>query len=234
MHYREHPLNIDIDRLGKCYFDIRSKLDFKTDDKSLIDFNAICVNRIPDDENSITGGNVRGLYWTMPDTTNHEEQRLEKVPEHLYTEICPEFKDTYVEEVYNIINKRFKIGRVRFLMKPPRTCLSWHRDPEMRLHIPIITNQGCKMVIEDQAFHMPANGSAYLTDNTKYHNFFNGSEIERVHLVATVLGQGLDEMHLDDSWRDEEKWNIEQMEEEKSVSQLLQEGFEKEQNDYNN
>ena len=160
MHYREHPLNIDIDRLGKCYFDIRSKLDFKTDDKSLIDFNAICVNRIPDDENSITGGNVRGLYWTMPDTTNHEEQRLEKVPEHLYTEICPEFKDTYVEEVYNIINKRFKIGRVRFLMKPPRTCLSWHRDPEMRLHIPIITNQGCKMVIEDQAFHMPANGSA--------------------------------------------------------------------------
>ena len=81
---------------------------------------------------------------------------------------------------------------------------------------------------------MPSNGSAYLTDNTKYHNFFNGSEIERVHLVATVLGSGLDEMHLDDSWRDEEKWNIEQMEKEKSVSQLLQEGFEKEQNDYNN
>ena len=230
-YYREHPLNIDIDRLGKCYFDVKSKLSFKTDDKSLIDFNAICVNRIPDDENSITGGNVRGLYWTMPDTTNHEEQRLKKVPEHLYTEICPEFKDTYVEEVYNMINKRFKIGRVRFLMKPPRTCLSWHRDPEMRLHIPIITNQGCIMVIENEAFHMPANGSAYLTDNTKYHNFFNGSEIERVHLVATVFGSGLDEMHLDDSWRDEEKWNIEQMKEEKSVSQLLQEGFEEEQND---
>jgi len=206
MHYREHPLNIDIDRLGKCYFDIKSKLDFKSDDKSLIDFNAICVNRIPDDENSVTGGNVRGLYWTMPDTTNHEEQRLEKIQESLYTEICPEFKGTYVEEVYNLINKRFKIGRVRFLMKPPRTCLSWHRDPEMRLHIPIITNQGCKMVIEDEAFHMPANGSAYLTDNTKYHNFFNGSEIERVHLVATVLGNITDE-----SWKDEVAYEIEHM-----------------------
>ena len=54
-HYREHPLNIDIDRLGKCYFDVKSKLGLKTDDKTLIDFNAICVNRIPDDENSITG-----------------------------------------------------------------------------------------------------------------------------------------------------------------------------------
>ena len=59
MYYREHPLNINIDRLGKCYFDIKSKLDFKSDDKSLIDFNAICVNRIPDDEKSITGGNVK-------------------------------------------------------------------------------------------------------------------------------------------------------------------------------
>ena len=112
-----------------------------------------------------------------------------------------------LDKVYNIINKRWKIGRVRFLMKPPRTCLSWHRDPEMRLHIPIITNKGCKMVIENEAFHMPANGSAYLTDNRQYHNFFNGSEIERVHLVATVLGSGLDEMHLDISWRDEVQYD---------------------------
>ncbi len=186
-HHTEIPLSIDIDRLGKCYFDFRSKLGFRTDDKSLRDFNAICVNRIPDDENSITGGNIRGLYWTKPDTTNFEEQRLEPVQEHLYTEICPEFKDTYVEEVYNLISSKFKLGRVRFLMKPPRSCLSWHRDPEMRLHIPIITNEGCRMVIEDTSFHMPSNGNGYITDNTKYHNFFNGSEFDRVHLVATVL-----------------------------------------------
>ena len=78
---------------------------------------------------------------------------------------------------------------------------------------------------------MPANGSAYLTDNRQYHNFFNGSEIERVHLVATVLAQGLDEMHLDESWRDEVDYDIQTMGKEKSLSQMLQEGFEKEQND---
>jgi len=190
--HKEVPLSIDIDRLGKCYFDFRSKLGFRTDDKSLRDFNAICVNRIPDDENSILGGNVRGLYWTKPDTTNVEEQRLEPVKESLYTEICPEFKDTYVEEVYNLITSKYKLGRVRFLMKPPRSCLSWHRDPEMRLHIPIITNEGCRMVIENTSFHMPSNGNGYITDNTKYHNFFNGSEFDRVHLVATVLEHGCD------------------------------------------
>ena len=201
-HHTEIPLSIDIDRLGKCYFDFRSKLGFRTDDKSLRDFNAICVNRIPDDENSITGGNIRGLYWTKPDTTNHEEQRLEKVEEHLYTELCPEFKDTYVEEVYNLITSKFKLGRVRFLMKPPRSCLSWHRDPEMRLHIPIITNEGCRMIIEDTSFHMPSNGNGYITDNTKYHNFFNGSEVDRVHLVATVI-----EHNCQMDWIDEVKYD---------------------------
>jgi hypothetical protein len=201
-HHTEIPLSIDIDRLGKCYFDFRSKLGFRKDDKTLRDFNAICVNRIPDDEDSITGGNIRGLYWTKPDTTNHEEQRLEPVEEHLYTEICPEFKDTYVEEVYNLISSKYKLGRVRFLMKPPRSCLSWHRDPEMRLHIPIITNEGCRMVIEDTSFHMPANGNGYITDNTKYHNFFNGSEFDRVHLVATVL-----EHNCQMDWLDEVKYD---------------------------
>ena len=201
-YHTEIPLSIDIDRLGKCYFDFRSKLGFRTDDKSLRDFNAICVNRIPDDEDSITGGNVRGLYWTKPDTTNHEEQRLEPVQEHLYTELCPEFKDTYVEEVYNLITSKFKLGRVRFLMKPPRSCLSWHRDPEMRLHIPIITNEGCRMIIEDTSFHMPSNGNGYITDNTKYHNFFNGSEFDRVHLVATVI-----EHNCQMDWIDEVKYD---------------------------
>ena len=186
-HHDRIDLKIDIEKLGKAYLDFKYHLGFKTDDKSKFDFNAICVNRIPDDENSITGGNVRGLYWTYPDSTNHEEQRLKPIKESQYTELCPEFKDTYVEEVYNLVNKHFKIGRMRFLMKRPRSCLSWHRDPEKRLHIPIITNLGNKMVIEDIAFHMPADGAAYITDNTKYHNFFNGSECERVHLVSTLL-----------------------------------------------
>ena len=186
-HHSRINLNVDIERLGKAYFDFKHHIGFKNDDKRNIDFNAICVNRIPGDEKSISGGNVRGIYWTMPDTTNHEEQRLEPINESLYTELCPEFKDTYVEEVYNLVRKHFKIGRMRFLMKPPRTCLSWHRDPEKRLHIPIITNVGNRMIIEDISFHMPADGAAYVTDNTKYHNFFNGSECERVHLVSTLL-----------------------------------------------
>ena len=36
--------------------------------------------------------------------------------------------------------------------------------------------------------HMPADGSVWITNNTVYHNFFNGGEKERVHIVAGILG----------------------------------------------
>ena len=56
------------------------------------------------------------------------------------------------------------------MLKEPRSTLSWHRDPEPRLHIPIYTNPGAIMVIDHIAKHMPADGSVWVTNNTKYHN----------------------------------------------------------------
>ena len=76
---------------------------------------------------------------------------------------------------------------MRILLKEPRSTLSWHRDPEPRLHIPIYTNPGAIMVVDKVAQHMPADGSVWITNNTKYHNAFNGGEENRVHLVACVL-----------------------------------------------
>jgi hypothetical protein len=43
------------------------------------------------------------------------------------------------------------------------------------------------MCVDTEVRHMPADGSVWITDNTKYHNAFNGGEEDRVHLVATVL-----------------------------------------------
>ena len=98
-----------------------------------------------------------------------------------------DFKDTYFKEVFDVLSSKYKLGRVRILLKEPRSTLSWHRDPEPRLHIPLITNPGCLMVIDNVAKHMPADGSVWVTNNTKYHNAFNGGEENRVHLVACVL-----------------------------------------------
>ena len=40
------------------------------------------------------------------------------------------------------------------------------------------------MVIDNVAKHMPADGSVWVTNNTKYHNAFNGGEENRVHLSS--------------------------------------------------
>ena len=147
----------------------------------------ISLNQIPGDSESISGENVKGIYWTKPDSSGKEEIRAKKIKESAYTEFVKELADTYFKEVYDELSKKYKLGRVRILLKEPRSTLSWHRDPEPRLHIPIITNPGCIMVIEETAKHMPADGSAWITNNTKYHNAFNGGEEGRVHLVACVL-----------------------------------------------
>ena len=92
-----------------------------------------------------------GLSQTIPVKKSKRDQ---KIDEEKYCELVPEFRNTYFEEVYNKL-KKFKLGRVRILQKEPRSTLSWHKDPEPRLHIPIITNPGCSMVIENVAKHLP-------------------------------------------------------------------------------
>ena len=183
--YKVPDLKFDISRLRKDLEKVLERKKFES--PGVTHFGAIPLNRVPNDKSSIEGNNVRGKYWTIADETGKEVSRDIDIDESKYTELVPEFEDTYFKEVYNSLKNRFKLGRVRLLLKEPRSTLSWHKDPEPRLHIPIVTNKGCMMVIENVAKHMPADGTATITNNKKFHNFFNGGEQARVHLVACVL-----------------------------------------------
>ena len=188
--YQVPNLKFDIQRMRDDLNKVLKKKKFES--PGITHFGAIPLNQIPGDENSIKGNNIRGVYWTKPDESGKEVSRDIKIDESKYTEVVKDFQDTYFKEVYETLAKKFKIGRVRILLKEPRSTLSWHRDPEPRLHIPIITNEGCSMVIENVAKHLPADGHVWITNNTKYHNFFNGGEQARVHLVACVLESPFD------------------------------------------
>ena len=184
--FQKQDIKFDITKLKKACDDVLKIKGFDTS-LGIPHFAGIPLNQIPGDEDSIKGNNVRGIYWTKPDNTGVEVQRESKIDESKYTEFVDEFKNTYFKEVYDQLTKKFKLGRMRLLLKEPRSTLSWHRDPEPRLHIPIYTNPGAIMVVDQAAKHMPADGSVWVTNNTKYHNAFNGGEENRVHLVACVL-----------------------------------------------
>jgi len=178
-------LKFDIKKLQYALKQVLSRKNY--DDAAGTKYIAgIALNKIPGDDNSVKGENVKGIYWTKPDSSGKESVRAKKIDESAYTEFVKDLEDTYFKKVYDVLSKKFKLGRVRILLKEPRSTLSWHRDPEPRLHIPIITNPGCLMVIENVAKHLPADGSAYITNNIKYHNAFNGGEENRVHLVACL------------------------------------------------
>ena len=184
--FQKQDVKFDIIKLKQACDEVLKIKGFDTS-LGIPHFAGIPLNQIPGDPDSVKGNNVRGIYWTKPDSTGVEVQRESKIDEHKYTEFVDDFKNTYFKEVYDQLTKKYKLGRMRLLLKEPRSTLSWHRDPEPRLHIPKYTNPGAIMGVDNVAKHMPADGSVWITNNTKYHNAFNGGEENRVHLVACVL-----------------------------------------------
>jgi len=183
--FQKQDIKFDVAKLQESYKEIIKTKKFE--DAGVTNFGAISLTQIPGDPESIKGSNARGVYWTKPDQTGKEAIRDINIKEEEYSEFVKEYENTYFKEVYDKLSLKYKLGRVRILLKQPRSTLSWHRDPEPRLHIPIITNLGCIMVIDNVAHHMPADGSVWITNNTKYHKAFNGGEEDRIHLVACVL-----------------------------------------------
>ena len=184
--FQKQNIKFNITKLQEAYTQIIQTKKFD-DGGGISHFGAICLTRKPGDPDSVKGNKARGLYWTKPDKSGEEVTRDIKIDESEYSEFIPDYENTYFKEIFDVLSAKFKLGRVRILLKEPRSTLSWHRDPEPRLHVPIITNPGCLMVIDNVAKHMPADGSVWITNNTKYHNAFNGGEENRVHLVACLL-----------------------------------------------
>jgi len=137
-----------------------------------------------------TPNDLSGLFFTRVDETYQEVRREEVVDEFQFTELVPQFLGTYFEYVHDELRKRFDIGRMRVLSKGLYNCNSWHRDPEPRLHIPIITNPGSLFIVNHHATHLPADGSVYFTDTRGYHTALNGGESNRVHIVAALPWEG--------------------------------------------
>jgi len=184
--FQKQAVKFDINELQKAYKEILKMKDFDGVE-GVSNFGSISLTQVPGDPDSIKGNKARGIFWTKPNESGEEVVRDKKIDEANYSEFIDEYKDTYFKKVFETLSSKYKLGRVRILLKEPRSTLSWHRDPEPRLHIPIITNPGSIMVIDNVAKHLPADGSVWITNNTKYHNAFNGGEENRIHLVACVL-----------------------------------------------
>ncbi len=175
-------LTFDIDKLRDALTTAIAENGLQLDESG---FGALSLTRRPGAEVE-TANDLSGLFFTRVDDSYQEVQREDWVDEFNYSELVPRFSGTYFEHVHLELTKRFDIGRMRVLSKGLYNCNSWHRDPEPRLHIPIISNPGSLFIVNHHVTHLPADGSVYFTDTRGYHTALNGGESPRVHIVAAL------------------------------------------------
>lgn len=178
-------LRFDIEQLREALAECLRRADFQGDDWAEYGFGALPLTRRPGDS-TVTANDLSGRYWTRRDERYVEEAMEDFVDETAFSELDPKFAGTYFETVHAELSKRFPIGRTRVLSKGLYNCNSWHRDPEPRLHIPIISNPGSLFVVNHHVTHLPADGSVYFTDTRGYHTALNGGFDRRVHIVAAL------------------------------------------------
>ena len=106
--------------------------------------------------------------------------RLSKVSHREDEFIVPNFNIDYT----NSVLKKLGMYRSRLMTMRETSCYSYHKDPTKRIHIPLITNDKCFMVIDDIVHRYPADGNYYIVDTTKMHTAINGSWEDRVHIVG--------------------------------------------------
>ena len=101
--------------------------------------------------------------------------------------LLPLWKDTYVEEVYNKVSERFKVGRARIMKMGKGKCYTLHTDKTKRLHVPIVTNRNCLFFDSDyNKYSMPEPGQTYILDTTQPHTAANFSYEDRIHMVFVI------------------------------------------------
>lgn len=181
-------LQFDVDRLREALTECLAKVDSQGDYVAQ-GFGAFSLTRRPGVEVE-TANDLSGRYWLRTAETYREEAREDLVDEFAFTEFVPKFAGTYFQHVHEELTRRFPIGRMRVLSKGLYNCNSWHRDPEPRLHIPIVSNPGSLFIVNHHCTHLPADGSVYFTDTRGYHTALNGGETRRVHIVAALPHAG--------------------------------------------
>ena len=70
---------------------------------------------------------------------------------------------------------------------PEHADINYHWHTRVRLHIPVFTRPQVRFHCDGEAVHMGA-GEAWIFDNWRRHHVENGSDAERIHLVADTTG----------------------------------------------
>lgn len=97
----------------------------------------------------------------------------------------------YVQQVlagFGVVWSRSRLMRLApGAIVPEHADINYHWHTRVRLHIPVFTQPQVRFHCDGQDVHMAA-GEAWIFDNWRRHHVENGSDQERIHLVADTTG----------------------------------------------
>jgi hypothetical protein len=180
--YKEFEYLLEVKKIN--WYKVKDSTSYYIDDQ-------ICLNSTIDEPDSIHLG--RGSLLQDWNKSHNDEngnlivpKRKNILKENDFVVLCNQFKGTLFETVYNELDKKYVLGRVRIMKSKPKTCLTWHVDFSTRVHYPMKTQEGCFMIINNEVCHMP-NNTWWWTDTRTPHTALNASQEDRYHLVAAIL-----------------------------------------------
>ena len=124
--FQKQDIKFDIAKLQLAYKEIIKTQKFE--DAGVTNFGAISLTQIPGNPESIKGNNARGVFLTKHDQSGKEVSRDVNINEEAYSEFVKDYKNTYFKEVYDKLSSKYKLGRVRILLKQPRSTLRAQRS----------------------------------------------------------------------------------------------------------
>ena len=110
---KQKDLKFDIIKLRQALKQVLSKKGFD-DAEGISHFGAISLNQIPGDPESTKGKNVRGVFWTKPDSSGKEVLRDKQINEEAYTEFVKDFEKAEIVFFISKALASYIIGKLNF------------------------------------------------------------------------------------------------------------------------
>jgi len=200
MNVNKIDIDVDYDRLRKEFRDMDvEQFLIKNNGQMMLQ----TMSNTPVEEQKLKG--CLSLYY---DFDNHDPKDPNSKPEirdvilkeEDFSEVCDYLKGTYTEEVVNLLSSEYGIVRGRYMMMNWKSCLTYHHDDTPRIHLPLITNDGCFMIIDGKTEKLHESVT-YHVDTTKDHTALNAGKHLRFHMVfclpSTKDGRFENQLELD-------------------------------------
>ena len=178
----EIELDIDYDKLRKEFEELNIE-------KFLVENNGQMMMQTmsgtPEEQQALLGTLSLYVDWdnhNPNDPYSQPEVRDVILQEKDFSEVCDYLKGTYTEEVVNALREKYGVVRGRYMMMNWKSCLTYHNDETPRIHLPLITNDGCFMIIDGKTEQLHE-GITYHVDTTKQHTAINAGKHLRFHIV---------------------------------------------------